>query len=211
MATKQQSELLKAVINDNVKYARALLVQGVKPNFVAVGGVTLMREAIRNNSIKMVRLLVQFGADVNLAPKNSPLPLDFAEDTAAVTHDFQIVNFLKSKKAVTYDELDDEGFPSWMSMANEEDRAALRRSRMKVVTGDDSADPPKKKEPAFTAEKLKDIFNPEAWVGKLSEMDKMWDKVPQRLKKNFDFASKRAEATRKTIKKGPKGPKMPPC
>jgi hypothetical protein len=71
----------------------------------------------------------------------------------------------------------------------------------------------------FREDNLQDIFNPKSWAGKTEEMEKLWDDVPTRLKKKFDFAAALAEARRDTLKQNappqrltlkPSVPKMPP-
>jgi hypothetical protein len=54
--------------------------------------------------------------------------------------------------------------------------------------------------PVFREDTLKDIFNPQAWVGKTQEMEELWNDVPKRLHKHFDFAAALAEARRGTLK-----------
>ncbi|MEZ0260608.1 MAG: ankyrin repeat domain-containing protein [Alphaproteobacteria bacterium] len=52
----------------------------------------------------------------------------------------------------------------------------------------------------FREDNLKDIFNPKSWTGKTEDMEKLWEDVPARLKKKFDFAAALAEARRDTLK-----------
>jgi hypothetical protein len=59
---------------------------------------------------------------------------------------------------------------------------------------------PKNVKPVFREDTLKDIFNPKAWVGKTEEMEELWNDVPKRLHKHFDFAAALAEARRDTLK-----------
>lgn len=76
----------------------------------------------------------------------------------------------------------------------------------------------------FREDNLKDIFNPKSWTGKTEDMEKLWDEVPTKLKKKFDFAAALAEARRDTLKQNappqrltlkpasqdPNAPKAPP-
>jgi hypothetical protein len=59
---------------------------------------------------------------------------------------------------------------------------------------------PQAKKSAFKAEALADIFAAEKWVGKAEEMQREWEKVPARLKDDFDFAAALAEARQGTLK-----------
>ena len=52
----------------------------------------------------------------------------------------------------------------------------------------------------FTEEKLKDVFNPQSWVGKTAEMEKHWESVPKKLRAKFDFEAALAEAQRQTMR-----------
>lgn len=63
--------------------------------------------------------------------------------------------------------------------------------------GNESA---KKQKPVFREDTLKDIFNAQNWVGKTDEMEQLWEEVPKRLHKHFDFAASLAEARRETLK-----------
>lgn len=54
--------------------------------------------------------------------------------------------------------------------------------------------------PVFREDTLKDIFNAQNWVGKTDEMEQLWEEVPKRLHKHFDFAASLAEARRETLK-----------
>lgn len=67
-------------------------------------------------------------------------------------------------------------------------------------SGGGNAEPMKPPKPVFREDTLKDIFNAQKWVGKADEMEELWNEVPKRLHKHFDFAAALAEARRETLK-----------
>ncbi len=60
--------------------------------------------------------------------------------------------------------------------------------------------------PAFTAKTLPEIFAPEKWNGQTKEMQELWDTVPAKLKKSFDFAAALTEARQQKLRGLPKPP-----
>ena len=52
----------------------------------------------------------------------------------------------------------------------------------------------------LTAETLPEVFDAQKWVGKVDKMQEEWEKVPARLKKEFDFEAALSEARQKTLK-----------
>lgn len=198
--TQEQLSLKSAVEDNDLTRAKHWLGRGANPNFFFGLGYTPLTEAIRHHNLKMVKLLVQKGADVNLARPGTDTPLDVAEDVAAVTNDYTIYSFLRAKKAEAQDTLE----------ALRGKAIPARRPEKDIPQDEGTKTPPKQ---TFTKENLKDIFNPESWVGKLEDMKKKWDEVPPRLKKSLDFDAVIAEARRKTLKNkaGNFKPPFPPA
>ncbi len=195
--TPEQLFLKSAVEENDVGRAKFWLTKGANPNFFFGLGETPLTEAIRHHNLKMVKLLVQKGADVNLARPGTETPLDIAEDIADVKRDYSIYSYLAKKKAQAQDDLD----------AKREGKTSAKKSAKDVAEDIGTKYP---EPPTYTKENLKDIFNPESWVGKLEEMKKTWHDVPARLKKSFDFEAAIADARRKTLKNKAASFKKPP-
>lgn len=190
--------LMNAVRGSRVKEAKALLKQGCDPDFLAYGSASLrsapLHEAVRNHDLPMIRALVNAGADVNIEDDRDVTPLDIAflmrhQDT---------IHYLKSKGGKS------GGFPfvssvGWDSDDDDSDYDPPPKKKPRLKTSAKS--PVKREGPVFTKENLKDIFESAKWTGKVEEMQKLWEKVPERLKKTFDFAASLSQARRDTIKK----------
>lgn len=71
----------------------------------------------------------------------------------------------------------------------------------------EKADQPVK--PKFDEQSLKTVFNAKNWVGKTEEMQKLWEEVPVKMQKKYDFDTALAEAKRETLKKNaPQAPAL---
>ncbi len=214
--TKQQTALMRAVRAKNVQQVKALLKQGVDPDFEDDSNQSPLEAAIAANSLPVVRALVEGGADINRENSETyDTPLDFAREEKK----HRIATWLDAEGAMSffdrsafsgrysrYDDYDDDdGYfdskrKSARSSKKAKTRAAAKQPAKKLTDEFEgaSAAPPK---PRFTEETLKDIFNAKNWVGKPEEMQKLWEDVPARLQKNFDFEAALAEAKRETLKK----------
>lgn len=85
-------------------------------------------------------------------------------------------------------------------------KKSAKKSAAPTIAGM-GAEAAKPAKPVFREDTLKDIFNAQNWVGKTDEMEKLWEDVPKRLHKHFDFAASLAEARRETLKQN--APKRP--
>lgn len=184
--TKAQLNLFNAVRNKQVNLVREMLEQdGVNPNFDERFNDSPLHEAVRQNSLTMVRLLVDNGADVGRCIDTWVTPLGLAEREDAVQ---AIIDFLTKAESNTR---------SWRY--NEDSYWTMPQEA-----------PPRKKAPAkprkpktpprFTAKTLPEIFRPEKWVGQVDKMQQEWELVPKKLKKAFDIAAAVSEARQQTLK-----------
>ena len=214
--TKQQNALMRAVRAKNVQQVKALLKQGVDPDFEDAGNQSPLEAAIAANSLPVVRALIEGGADINRENSETfDTPLDYAREQ----NKHRIATWLDAEGAMSffdrsafsgrysrYDDYDDDDHyfdtsrKSARSSRKAKTRAAAKQPAKKLSEDfeDASAAPPK---PKFTEESLKEIFNAKNWIGKPEEMQKLWEDVPAKLRKHFDFEAALAEAKRETLKK----------
>ena len=183
--TRQQKELVKAVRQGDVKKVVDLIDNGCDPDFSPFSEVMPLHDAVRAGNLTMVRVLVNRGADISRMDRNFEFPLDVAE-AAGHTH---IVRYLKDKyvRQKEYDFFD-------MPLARGNNGGTVKKKKRKKKP---VRDPNK---PVFTEKNLSKIFNASDWVGKVDEMEKLWESVPKRLQKKFNFAASFAEAKRGTIR-----------
>ena len=58
--------LYYAIVNDQIKISEFLLKRGADPNFI-VGKYSTLKWAIKHNRGRIVRLLIEYGAEVNMS------------------------------------------------------------------------------------------------------------------------------------------------
>lgn len=74
-------KILTAALKGDINLLKALLEKGVSPNtFSQIGGETPLMYAIGQNHIECVKLLLEFGADVNIKTKDGHTALDGAKN-----------------------------------------------------------------------------------------------------------------------------------
>jgi ankyrin repeat protein len=220
MATKLQRSLLAAVKRDDIITVRHLLSQGCDPDFSDSRGMTPLHAAISIHNMTVIKMLVKAGANVDrtvvdrdLKGANLLSPLDLAIRIG----DADIIKYLKEKKARTGKKInldegrDEEGWPLWMNEKYPDKVPDAKKS--KTPPSPEAAFDPDK--PVFTADNLKDVFAAAKWTGKTGEMQELWEQVPKKLKKKFDFAASLIEARRNTINSNANvkklgAPKSPP-
>lgn len=71
--------LFYAIVDDQVKICEFLLASGADPDFM-VNGQSTMKWAIKYNRGRIVRLLIEYGADVNKQDENQNTPLIYAAE-----------------------------------------------------------------------------------------------------------------------------------
>lgn len=183
--TKEELSLLKAVEDEDQKKVRALLKKYVDPDFRDPDGMTPLVTAVRYGNFGITMDLVKAGADINMTADGWGTPLDAANALQEET----IAQYLISEGAKR--------------------KRGPKSSRQKTLdetlhvdgTNMPAATPEEQKGPVFKADTLKDIFNPESWVGKTEEMENLWEEVPKHLKKKFDFVAALAQAQRETVRR----------
>jgi len=79
-ATYRKSPLYKAVLDGDAARAKALIADGAKVDFKAVGDGTPLIQAARSGRADLVELLLRAGADPNLAVRGDGAPLIAAAD-----------------------------------------------------------------------------------------------------------------------------------
>lgn len=70
---KDNISFLMAVVENKYKIAKFFLSQGSNPNFIFEGKTSPLQEAISRGNVKMVKLLISKGADVNLEVIETPI------------------------------------------------------------------------------------------------------------------------------------------
>lgn len=157
---------------------------------------SVSRKAIKSGAARATRKTISHKASGGGAKGGSKKPARFYED----------------------DEDRDDNWPNWFE-DDETSFAKKSQPRKKAGAEPVNADDGK---PVFTAENLKDIFNAAKWVGKTQDMAKLWEDVPARLKKKFDFETAYTDAHQGTLrqahppklqlpsKKRPAHPPLPP-
>lgn len=221
---RKQQELMDAVDDGDTRKVKALLDKGLDPDFADEDENTPLDVAIRAGSDAIVRALVDAGADVNRVNSSKEAPLDLAKDFGETA----IAQYLENEGAITgktkaktgskpggfsakkkargssIGVRDDDDF--WEDDRNYfgagDDEPRKHNTAKPKVTPKTAATPavPVKQKPVFREDTLKDIFNAKSWVGKTQEMEELWNDVPKRLHKHFDFAAALAEARRETLK-----------
>lgn len=203
--SKKNQMLLMAARSGNLYRVKQLLSQGHDPD-AGNTATTPLHEAVENGHLDIVKVLVKAGADINKTDRAGRTPFDVAMD-----RDFDddprapgIMRYLKSKGGKPASQIRTAGIGKKSSVPTS--RKARLVSGGKGWDDDDAADETndvaeKKKEPAFKAETLKDVFNPNSWIGKTEQMEKLWQDVPERLKEKFDFAAALAEAQRQSMRR----------
>lgn len=185
-------EFLQAVGQQKYSYVKKMLKDGVDPNSSSCRLTTALHEAVRQDSIALVRLLVEAGADVNRQTSGGT-PLDLA--LAA-----------KSHRIIVY--LTHEGAKTTATLSRKKTAVSVKKKKTgrKKSAGDFNR--AAKKSTLFHQETLADIFESEKWIGRVDKMQEEWEKVPQRLKKTFDFSSILVEVRRRTLEN--RAPATPP-
>lgn len=203
--TKDQKALLKAVREQDIGRVSELLNSvhpDFFPNFTDFPTTTPLIEAIKKDNLRIVRLLVSEGADVNAPAKAGKTPLDIAQEEG----NSDILIYLDGQNAKFGYEV-----PGRLPYLTSPPRRKKMRAAKTKIAGQDFSDavkapaPEKEKKPVFKAETLAEVFEAAKWVGKVEEMQQHWEKVPKRLKKYFDFAAALTEARLGTIKNGASG------
>jgi|GEM_PF-6663048 len=181
---KKQQVLLDAIRKGNLPKTRQLLAKGYKPNVPQKGraDTTPLHEAVRKGRLDIVKALVKAGADVNAADHLRKNPLDLALDLSAHKKHNQIAIYLRQKGAQRF--------------ASSPVRWPPFETRRVPVRKEKPPAPP----PEFTVHNLADKFDPDKWVGKPDDMQKLWDRVPKNLKEQFDFAAAFTQAKRATLR-----------
>lgn len=191
--TKRNQALIKAVRGGDLSVLQIFLDDGYSPAVKGAAPTTPLHEAVREGRIDMVRALVKAGAPVNKQDSRGKT----AADLAQILDDRDIVRYLQRRGAC---------------LKHQRGSSAQKSRRMKsakfLAGGGMPEAAPQKKESPFKADKLKDIFNPESWIGKTDEMQKLWQEVPSRLQEKFDFAAALAEAQRISMQRNFSGAKM---
>ncbi len=181
---KKQQVLIDAIRKGNLSKTKQLLGKGYKPNAPQKprADTTPLHEAVRKGRLDIVKALVKAGADVNVADRLRNHPLDLALDLSANKKHNQIAIYLRQKGALRF--------------ANSPIRWPPFETRRVPVRKEKPPAPP----PEFTAQNLADKFDPDKWVGKPDDMQKLWDRVPKSLKAQFDFAAAFTQAKRATLR-----------
>lgn len=201
----KDSELLQAVCQQKYSYVKKMLKDGVDANSSSVKETTALHEAVRQDSIALVRLLVEAGADINRkAMGGTPL------DLALKRKSHQIIVYLKHEGASTSASLRRKktaGSAKKKKPGRKKSAGDFNRTAKKSTVRSTSVTGPEKS-PMLHEETLADIFESKKWIGRVDKMQEEWEKVPQRLKKTFDFASILVEVRRKTLES--RAPATPP-
>lgn len=215
--TKQQRALMRAVETKDTLQVRALLRKGVKPDFDDASGRSPLEAAIDTGSLPIVKALVEGGADIN---RENTDEFDTPLDRARAQKQHRIASYLKNQGAMSFYDRSafSHRYGAWAQDAWDDEEEAAPKARKPrarkapaVVKAPATESAPKR---VFTEENLKEVFNGKAWAGKPEEMLKLWQDVPEKLKKTFDFEAALAEAKRETLKQHAKrlkfGPPKPP-
>jgi len=218
--TRQQRALMRAVENKDTLQVRTLLRRGVKPDFDDASGRTPLEAAIDIGSLPIVKALIEGGADIN---RENTDEFDTPLDRAREQKQYRIASYLKSQGGLSFYDRStfSHRYGAWAqdTWDDEEEEAPKARKPRAAKTPAAAKAPAKHTppKPVFTEDNLKDIFNGKAWAGKPEEMLKLWQDVPEKLKKKFDFEAALAEAKRETLKQhakrlkfGPPKPPVPP-
>lgn len=196
--TKAQKALLKAIQNKDLSLVQDMLeIDDVNPNFPENATTTPLHEAVRQNSLPLVRLLVDCGANPLCYTVGWVTPRTLAQDEGA---NKRIISFLKEAEEQAryngswpYSYYDDTGQPRQKQRYLDEAFNQIAKKK--------KPKPRKPKTPPrFTKETLPEIFKAEKWVGQVDKMQEEWKLVPKKLKKKFDIAAAVTEARQQTLK-----------
>jgi hypothetical protein len=181
---KKQQVLIDAIRKGNLSKTKQLLGKGYKPNAPrqSRADTTPLHEAVRKGRLDIVRALVKAGADVNATDRLRHNPLDLALNLSAHKKHNKIAIYLRQKGAQRFVDSPVRWPP-------------FETRRVRVPQEKPPAPPPE-----FTAHNLADKFDPDKWVGKPDDMQKLWDRVPKNLKAQFDFAAAFTQAKRATLR-----------
>lgn len=228
--TKSERQLFNAVTKGDVKQVKTLIKKVGDLDFEGDYGRTPLEEAISKGRLLVVKALIEGGASINRVNDYGQTPFDLATSRGNT----KIANYLKGEGGYEADDwrvntttslgarydaddddyygYDDDGYHPRKTSKKSTARPKAARANFGASseggkTAPEKADQPVK--PKFTEETLKDIFNAKSWVGKTEEMEKLWEDVPAKLQKKFDFDTALAEAKRETLKKNaPTAPKL---
>jgi hypothetical protein len=232
-----QRGLLDAASDGDLRKVKSLLAKGIDPDFQDAQQDTPLARAVRSGSGSVVRALVDAGADIDCPNSVGETPLELArylgEDAIAQYLESQgaagaaappstgggaraSATFQQSARKTSsggsrgrsvgfrddFDDYYDDDYD-----APSRNHKSPQSAKNKKPESAASANAPAK--PVFREDTLKDVFNPKSWVGKTAEMEKLWNEVPKRLQKKFDFAASLAEARRETLRQNTQGaPKL---
>lgn len=232
--TKSERALFDAVTKGNLKQVKTLMKKVSDLDYEGDYGRTPLEQAIFKKQLPVVKALVEGGADINRINEYDQTPLDVARAYGET----KIATWLKAEGAYkakdkprfsygsSYDDDDDyfgrsfDDDDDWgtskRTTAQKSRATAKKTSRAftnSAAEGGTGAAKPEKPtqpvQPKFTEETLKDTFNAKNWVGRTEDMEKLWEEVPVKLQKKFDFDTALAEAKRETLRKNaPAAPKL---
>ncbi len=185
--TRGQKALLSAIRAKNLTRVRAILTANkVSPNFPQDGENTPLHEAVKAGSLPILKLLIAHGADVSRRMWDGTTAEDFARQTNARA---DIKKYLEDERL------------RYLGGAG---KAAKKAGKGKAAS-DFNAAAAHPAKPTFSVQTLPDIFAPEKWIGHTQEMQDLWNEVPARLKKSFDFAAALSDARQQKLRDMPKG------
>lgn len=215
----KSQQLIAAARRGDVVRVRALLKKGADPDGADLNGTTPLHAAVAAEHLAVVKVLVEDAdADINAVDKKGRTPYDIACEFDMSQHPPKTFFYLNGKGAKN----------GWqMKKESKKKKAAAKKKAAKASDGKTAsgngpsfsggseganapAEPPRKKEPKFTEERLTDIFNPGTWVGKTEEMEKLWEEVPKKLQSKFDFVAALSEAKRQSMRKNFAAPRFKP-
>lgn len=235
--TKSERALFDAVTKGNLKQVKTLMKKVSDLDYEGDYGRTPLEQAIFKKQLPIVKALVEGGADINRINDYDQTPLDVARayretkiatwlkgEGAYKAKDKPSYSFGSSYDDDDYfgrsfDDDDDDWGMSKRTTAKKSRATAKKTSRAftnsaaggdkEGGTGAKPEKPTQPAEPKFTEETLKDTFNAKNWVGRTEDMQKLWEEVPVKLQKKFDFDTALAEAKRETLRKNaPVAPKL---
>jgi hypothetical protein len=228
--TTQQQALMEAIRNDDEDGVTELLDKGLDPDFadndetpleaaVRRGSETMVRALVDSGAdVNRVNFYDEAPLDIakNLGDDEITQLLEdegavSAQKKSKTAHNTGVRGGFKGGRGrssgffdddVLDDDWDDDaGSRNKKQGAKPHIRAkkSAKKSAAPTIAGM-GAEAAKPAKPVFREDTLKDIFNAKNWVGKTNEMEQLWEEVPKRLQKHFDFAASLAEARRETLK-----------
>lgn len=233
--TKSERQLFNAVTKGDVKQVKTLIKKVGDLDYEGDYGRTPLEEAIAKGRLLVVKALIEGGASINRVNDYGQTPFDLA----TARGNTKIANYLKAEGGYEADDwrvnttssgsggslgarydaddddyfgYDDDGYHPRKASKKSAARPKAARANFGASSEGGKAAPEKADQPVkpkFTEESLKDIFNAKSWIGRTEEMEKLWEDVPAKLQKKFDFDTALAEAKRETLKKNaPTAPKL---